>query len=82
LGNRTKEVPQMPKRANKPNLEAIEPLLLRPIEIARVLNCSVRHVYNLMDMKLIDRVELGTAVRGTSASVKKLAGQRVQEAAE
>ena len=45
----------MPKRAHKPNLEAIEPLLLRPTEIARILNCSVRHVYNLMDLKLIDR---------------------------
>ena len=73
----------MPKRANKPNLEAIEPLLLRPTEIARVLSCSVRHVYNLMDMGLIDRKLLGTAVRGTTASVKKLAGQRVpEEAAE
>jgi hypothetical protein len=73
----------MPKRAQKEDLEAIEPLLLRPTQIAKALNCSIRHVYNLMDMKLIDRVELGTAVRGTSASVRKLAGQRVpEEAAE
>jgi hypothetical protein len=71
----------MPKRAHTPDLEAIEPLLLRVPEIARKLNCSIRHVYNLMDMKLIDRVLLGTAVRGTSASVRKLAGQRVPEQA-
>jgi hypothetical protein len=71
----------MPKRAHKPDLEAIEPMLLRVPEIARILNCSIRHVYNLFDLKLIERVELGTAVRGTSASVKKLAGQRVPEQA-
>lgn len=73
----------MPKRAHKPDLAAIEPLLLQPTVIARLLNCSVRHVYNLMDMGLIERKELGTAVRGTTASVKKLAGQRApEEAAE
>jgi plasmid maintenance system antidote protein VapI len=60
--------------------QEIEPLLLKIREAARLLNVSARHVDNLADRGLLEKVHLDHAVRITRASTLKLA--RVRSAAE
>ena len=40
-------------------------------ELAEILNCSRRHVYNLKDAKVIPYVKLGKLVRFDLAEVEK-----------
>lgn len=57
--------------------EAIEPLLLKVREAARILNVSERHIDNLAADGKLEKVHLGeTAVRITRASALKLGGIR------
>jgi excisionase family DNA binding protein len=60
--------------------EAIEPLLLKVREAARMLSVSERHIDNLAAAGLLEKIHLGDAVRITRASTMKLAG--MQTAAE
>jgi excisionase family DNA binding protein len=52
------------------------PLLLKKVEAARKLNVSPRHVDDLVEQKLLEKVKLGRTARITTASVLALAGQR------
>jgi hypothetical protein len=53
------------------------PLLLRNREAAYELSCSLRTVYNLINLGLLERVEIGERMpRITSRSVRRLAANR------
>ena len=53
--------------------EAIEPLLLRVREAAKMLSVSERHIDNLAAAGKLEKVHLGDAVRITRSSVMQLA---------
>jgi len=53
--------------------KAIEPLLLKVREAAKLLNVSERHIDNLAARGKLEKVHLDHAVRITRSSVTKLA---------
>ena len=65
----------MPRLVRKED-QAIEPLLLKIPQAARILNVSERHVDNLAAQGLLEKVRLADAVRITRKSVLRLAGVR------
>ena len=66
-------------RLNRKDATPVAPLLLKVPEAAHRLNVCERHIYNLADQNVLEKVKLGAAVRITLASVLALAGQRATD---